>query len=149
MSTYIMRWNPAISSSKIDEFRAAREKWPDGFCGDWSIYEWENAHAGDKYIMVRVGDEPCGVVYHGEFLSEPYTGDDWAGSSRKRHYVDISIQHPCDPDQPCITIEQLERLIPEINWRHGHSGELMSEEVERKFWGDVWPENPAHISVTH
>ena len=131
MSTYIMRWNPAISSSKIDEFRAAREKWPDGFCGDWSIYEWENAHARDKYIMVRVGDEPCGVVYHGEFLSEPYTGDDWAGSARKRHYVDISIQHPCDP------------------WRHGHSGELMSEEVERKFWGDVWPENPAHISVTH
>ena len=38
-----MRWNPAISSSKIESYNAAREKWPMGFCGNWSIYEWEKA----------------------------------------------------------------------------------------------------------
>ncbi len=43
MSTYIMRWNPAISSSKISAFEAARKKWPEGFRGNWSIYEWEHA----------------------------------------------------------------------------------------------------------
>ena len=41
MST-IMRWNPA-SSSKISAFDAARKKWPEGFRGNWSIYEWEHA----------------------------------------------------------------------------------------------------------
>lgn len=134
MSTYIMRWNPGISSSKIKDFREAREKWPEGFRGDWSIYEWEEADMGDKYIMVRVGDGPNGVVYHGVFLSEPYEGDDWAGTNKKRYYVDITIEHPCDPDHPMISIEQLEAILPEIEWRKGHSGELLTKEQEEKFW---------------
>lgn len=131
-----MRWNPGISSSKIEDFRKAMEKWPKGFCGNWSIYEWETADAGDKYIMVRVGDGPNGVVYHGVFLSEPYEGDDWAGTSKKRHYVDISIDSPCDPDHPSITVEQLEAVLPEIEWRKGHSGQLLTDEQEKKFWGN-------------
>lgn len=134
MNTFIMRWNPGISSSSIEDFRAAKEKWPDGFQGDWSIYEWEEAKMGDKYIMVRVGEGPNGVVYHGEFLSAPYEGNDWAGTAKKRHYVDITIEHLCDPDHPCITIEQLENVLPEIEWRRGHSGELLTEAQAQKFW---------------
>ena len=134
MATYIMRWNPGISSSKIEDFREARAKWPEGFCGDWSIYEWEEAKQGDKYIMVRVGDGPNGVVHHGEFLSAPYEGKDWAGTSKVRHYVDITIEHPCDPDEPCFTTEQLEAVLPEIEWRRGHSGQKLTAEQERKFW---------------
>ena len=134
MSTFIMRWNPGISSGKIEDFRKAREQWPDGFCWNWSVYDWENADMGDAYIMVRVGEGPNGVVYHGEFLSEPYEGDDWADTAMKRHYVDISIEHPCDPDHPMITIDQLEAILPEIEWRKGHSGELLTEEQAEKFW---------------
>lgn len=133
MSTFIMRWNPAISSSKIESYNAAREKWPMGFCGNWSIYEWEKAKKGDEYIMVRVGEGPNGVVYQGNFLSDPYEGDDWAGTDKKRHYVDISIEYACDPDFPVITIEMLESVLPEIEWRKGHSGELMTTEQEQKF----------------
>ena len=134
MATYVMRWNPGISSSKIEDFRDARAKWPQGFQGDWSINEWEKAQEGDVYIMVRVGDGPNGVVYHGEFLSDPYEGSDWAGTAKKRHYVDITIEHPCDPDHPCITIEQLEAVLPEIEWRRGHSGQLLTGEQAKKFW---------------
>ena len=134
MSTFIMRWNPCISSSKIEDFRAAREKWPIGFSGNWSIYEWEHAKEGDQYIMVRVGDGPNGVVYHGEFLSDPYEDKDWAGTDKKRHYVDITIEDPCDPDHPMITIEQLESALPEINWREGHSGQLLTDAQERILW---------------
>ncbi len=127
-----MRWNPGISSSKIEDFRAAMKKWPNGFQGDWSIYEWEEADEGDEYYMVRVGEGPNGVVYHGTFLSEPYEGPDWAGTNKKRHYVDISIEDPCDPDHPCITIEQLSNAIPEIEWGRGHSGQLLTEEQADK-----------------
>lgn len=104
-----------------------------GFCGNWSIYEWEKAKKGDEYIMVRVGEGPNGVVYQGNFLSDPYEGDDWAGTDKKRHYVDISIEYACDPDFPMITIEMLESVLPEKEWRKGHSGELMTTEQEQKF----------------
>lgn len=132
MKTYIMRWNPGISSSKIERYNEAREMWPDGFCGDWSIYEWEDAHEGDEYYMMRVGEGANGIVYHGRFLSEPYEGKDWAGTNKIRHYVDISIEHPCDPDHPMITIEQLQAAIPEIEWGRGHSGQLLTEEQAAK-----------------
>lgn len=137
--TFIMRWNPGISSSKIDDFRQARQKWPDGFDYNWSIYDWKHAHKGDSYIMVRVGSGPGGVVYHGTFLSEPYAGDDWAGSGHKRYYVDISVEHPCDPDEPCVTIDQLEDALPEIEWQHGHSGVAMTQEQAQKFWHTFQP----------
>ncbi len=84
--------------------------------------------------MVRVGDGPNGVVYHGVFLSEPYEGKDWAGTSKKLHYVDISIESPSDPDHPAISVEQLEAVLPEIDWRKGHSGQLLTDEQEEKFW---------------
>ncbi|MGM9841816.1 MAG: hypothetical protein ACI31D_06415 [Candidatus Limisoma sp.] len=132
-----MRWNPGISSSKIEDYRKARKKWPEGFYGDWSIYEWEKAQRGDEYVMVRVGEGANGVVYHGVFLSEPYEGKDWAGTDKKRHYVDISIEHPCDPDHPMISIEQLSAVIPEINWERGHSGEMLTEEQEKIFWDNI------------
>ena len=38
MKTYIMCWNPGISSAKLFDYNAARNKWPGGFRGDWSIY---------------------------------------------------------------------------------------------------------------
>lgn len=134
MSTYIMRWNPAISSAKIEEIRDAIKKFPNGFYGNWSLYEWEDACIGDEYIMVRVGDGPNGVVWHGDFESWPYLDKDWAGTDKKRHYVDLTIEDVCDPDHPAVTIEQLEAAIPEINWRKGHSGELMTDEQEILFW---------------
>ena len=132
MKTYIMRWNPEISSSKIEKFREALNKWPMGFQGNWSIYEWEKAEHGDEYYMIRVGNGPNGVVFVGQFLSDPYEDDDWDGTDKKRHYVDISIEHPCDPDYPYITIEQLSALIPEIDWSRGHSGQLLTDEQAKK-----------------
>jgi len=127
-----MRWNPVISSSKIEDFRAAIEKWPAGFRGNWSIYEWEEAKSGDEYYMIRVGDGPKGVVYYGHFLSDPYEEDDWAGTSKKRHYVDISIELFTDPDEPLISIEQLNAILPEVEWGRGHSGQLLTEEQAQK-----------------
>lgn len=46
--------------------------------------------------------------------------------------MDITIEEPCDPDEPMITIEQLESIIPEIEWRRGHSGVLLTPEQAQK-----------------
>lgn len=128
---YIMRWNPAISSSTIEYYNAARAEYPYGFrYWNWSIYEWEDAKEGDTYIMVRVGEGANGVVYHGEFLSDPWEDDDWAGTDKKKHYVDVSVEHPCNPDEPGITIEELEAAIPEIEWRRGHAGVKLTDKQE-------------------
>lgn len=127
--TYLLRWNPAISSFTLDSYRDAISKFPDGFRMDWSIYDWEEAHNGDRYYMVRVGEGNTGIVFLGEFLSEPYEGDDWAGKGKKRHYVDIDCMYATHPDErPLLTIEQLQAALPDIDWTKGHSGELLTDE---------------------
>ena len=136
--TYLLRWNPAISSFTMDSYRNAIDEYPEGFRMDWSIYEWEEAHNGDRYYMVRVGEGNTGIVFLGEFLSEPYEGEDWAGKGKKRYYVDIDCIYATDPDErPLLTIEELRVVLPEIDWIKGHSGQLLSDEQAEKL-NNLW-----------
>jgi superfamily I DNA/RNA helicase len=131
--TFLLRWNPNISSFTFDQYRQVVDEHPEGFGFDWSIYEWEQAHKNDHFYMLRTGDEHAGIVFWGTFTSEPYEGDDWAGQGKVRHYMDMDCYDciPADQTSP-ISLEVLEQAIPEIDWRKGHSGELLSEEVAEK-----------------
>lgn len=82
--TYLLRWNPTISSFNLDDYRDVLSKYPGGFSGmNWSVYEWEKAHKGDHYYMLRTGDDKAGIVFRGVFTSDPYPGEDWAGNGKK------------------------------------------------------------------
>lgn len=138
--TYLLRWNPAISSFKIEYYKRALAKYPDGFTLDWSVYEWEEAHKGDRFYMLRTGDEQAGIVFRGIFTSEPYKGDDWAGKGKTRYYMDMDCYDGVPADaQPPVNLEILEKTIPEIDWRRGHSGQLLTPYIAEKL-GSLWSE---------
>lgn len=137
--TYLLRWNPTISSFKLDDYRDVLSKYPDGFSGmNWSVYEWEEAHKGDHFYMLRTGDDKAGIVFRGVFTSDPYPGEDWAGNGKQRYYMDMDCYDcvPADEQSP-ISIEELEKAIPGIDWRRGHSGELLSSEDADKL-NELW-----------
>ena len=88
---------------------------------------------GDCFYMERLGDEGRGIVFRGQFTSDPYLGEDWAGTSKKRYYVDIDCFDASPADgQPHITVEELKSILPEINWDKGHSGQLLTEGQAQK-----------------
>lgn len=128
-NTFIMRWNPAISSYTLADYANCRKSPLDIWFMDWSVYEWQSAHAGDYFYMLREGDgvNP-GIVFRGKFISDPYEGKDWGGKKGfVRRYVDMICVDGADAGQsPWLTPEQLEQAIPDINWRRGHSGELLT-----------------------
>ena len=136
---YLMRWNPRISSFKEQDYKQCVENLQDGkFRLNWSIYEWEEARRGDMFYMLRVGDDNAGLAFNGYFLSDPYTGDDWAGSTKRRCYVDMVCQNVVDPEEePFISLKRLKEVIPAYNWEKGHSGELLSKEVREKL-DELW-----------
>lgn len=140
--TYLLRWNPTISSFKLDDYRDVLSKYPGGFSGmNWSVYEWEKAHKGDHYYMLRTGDDKAGIVFRGVFTSDPYPGEDWAGNGKQRYYMDMDCYDcvPADVQSP-ICIEELEKVVPGIDWRRGHSGELLSsEDADRlnELWNNI------------
>ena len=138
--TYLLRWNPTISSFELGDYRNAIKQYPDGFTLNWSVYEWEEAHRGDRFYMLRTGDDMAGIVFRGIFTSEPYPGDDWAGKGRQRYYMGMECYECVPADQlPPVSVEILEDTIPDINWRRGHSGQLLSDEDTEKLeklWKD-------------
>lgn len=131
---YLMRWNPSISSFKEKDYKECVENMVHGmFRLDWSIYEWEEARRGDYFYMLRTGDYKAGIVFSGQFITDPYPADDWAGSTKRRMYVDLICIDPIDPrERPRISLEELKKEIPGFDWSKGHSGALLSEDVVKK-----------------
>ena len=129
--TYLMRWNPSISSFKEKNFEECVENMVHGiFRMNWSIYEWEEARRGDLFFMMRVGDDKAGIVFSGQFISDPYPSDDWAGTNKRRMYVDMIVTNSVEPgEKPFLSLEELQQAIPELEWAKGHSGVLLSDEI--------------------
>lgn len=132
--TYLMRWNPSISSFTENDYKECVENMVYGmFRMNWSIREWEEARRGDLFFMMRTGDDKAGIVFCGQFISDPYPGNDWAGSTKRRMYVDMICANPVEPGAtPRNTTEKLQEAIPEFDWAKGPSGVLLPETVKEK-----------------
>ena len=132
--SYLMRWKPSISSFTEKDFEECVENMVHGmFRMNWSIYEWEEARRGDLFFMMRVGDDKAGIVFSGQFISDPYPGDDWAGSTKRRMYVDMIVTNSVEPGAvPRVTLKKLQEAIPEYEWAKGHSGALLTEDIVTK-----------------
>ena len=139
--TYLMRWNPAISSFTEKDYEECVENRVHGmFRMNWSIREWEEARRGDFFYMLRTGDEEAGIVFSGQFTSDPYPGDDWAGSSKRRMYVDMICMNPVEPGtKPSLSLERLQKEIPSSDWTKGHSGILLSDNMAKRL-DKIWEE---------
>ncbi len=99
-NVYLMRWNPSISSFTEEDYKQCVEKLTYGlFQINWSIKEWEEARKGDFFFMLRSGDDKAGIVFQGQFLSDPYPGDDWAGTEKRRMYVDMICTDAIEPGE--------------------------------------------------
>lgn len=132
--TYLMRWNPAISSFTEQDYKGCVANLQNGtFRLNWSIREWEEARRGDIFYMLRTGDDKAGIVFNGQFITNPYPEEDWAGSDKRRMYVDMICTNPVEPmKKPHASMRRLQELIPEIDWSKGHSGTLLPEGVADK-----------------
>ena len=139
--TYLMRWNPAISSFTEKDYEKCVENRMHGmFRMNWSIREWEEARRGDFFYMLRTGDEKAGIVFSGQFTSDPYPSDDWAGSSKRRMYVDMICMNPVEPGtKPSLSLERLQKEIPSSDWTKGHSGILLSDNMAKRL-DKIWEE---------
>ena len=132
--TYLLRWNPSISSFKEKDYEECVANLEHGmFRINWSIYEWEEARRGDEFYMLRTGDYKAGIVFSGQFISDPYPSEDWAGSTKRRMYVDLVCMYPTDPrERPRISLDRLKEEIPGYDWSKGHSGALLPDDIAAK-----------------
>lgn len=134
MKTVILMWNPAISSFTFKMFKNYLAG-PFGTDFDWSVWDWKEVHAGDRFFMVRVGDEGKGgkgngIVMSGYLNSEPHRGEDWSGKGREVYYVDLAADYLFDTEKVrTLTDEFLMQSFPQFDWTGGHSGRILDDET--------------------
>ena len=143
MNTIILFWNPAISSYTIERLREDLENYE--YVSNWSVWEHEKAHKGDRFFMVRCGEGKTGICMSGRFRSEPYLDEDWSGKGREVYYMDLRADTVIDPDiLPILSTEVLSENIPSFDWSGGHSGRLLSDRKAKKLeklWEKFLEEN--------
>lgn len=140
MATFILKWNPAISSYTMTDFICELNLALSG--GDphmnWSIHDHDLIRPGDTVYLLKVGHGATGIVAKGKVTSEAYEGADWSGKGRKTFYADFTPVFIVLPDvAPILTSQQLEQEIPDFDWYKGHSGLQLSAAQEgrlRQLW---------------
>ena len=143
MNTIILFWNPDISSYTIERLREDLSNY--AHVGNWSVWEHDKAHKGDRFFMVRCGKGKTGICMSGRFRSEPYQDEDWSGEGREVYYMDLMADTVIDPDLlPILSTEVLSKIIPSFDWSGGHSGRALpvehAEKLE-KLWEEFLEEN--------
>ena len=147
-NTFILMWNPSISSYTMDRFEEDLRDMADGFMPidfNWSVWDHEQARDGDRFFMVKVGPGTNGIMMSGTFFSDPYQGEDWSGIGRTVFYMDMEIDEMIHPDRcPILTSERLAEEVPDFEWKGGHSGRILTEEQAEKvaiLWNQFLKEN--------
>ena len=146
MATYILFWNPAISSYTMERFKDDFNN--HGQVGNWSFHEHEKVKYGDKFYMVRCGEGNVGIVMQGIIESRCYEAEDWSPKNRKPiFYADIWGNVVIDSDNApkLLTPAILTEAIPDFNWYGGHSGRLLSDKdanILNKLFVEYLDSNP-------
>lgn len=138
MATYILFWNPDISSYTKERF--LEDFASNDNVGNWSFHEHEEVKYDDMFYMVKCGGGKTGIVMRGLITSECYESDDWSSRNRKHiYYADIEPGITINPwsDAELLTPELLTEKIPDFNWYGGHSGRKLHEE-QAKIIDDIW-----------
>ena len=136
---YVLRWNPSISSFTRDDF----EKYFAQYKGlkpynyddklDWTVWEWETVMHRDLFVMMQVGQEVSGIVWGGFLGGHPYQYEKEDGTLTSAHFFETTVNFMHRIEKTGIlTADRLQAAIPEVDWLHGHSGELISVESAEK-----------------
>ena len=85
------------------------------------------------YVMMQVGQKVNGIVWGGFLGGFPYQYEKEDGSlTRSRFFqTDVEYMHRIEKTG-LMTVDRLIQAVPEVDWLHGHSGELLSVESAEK-----------------
>jgi len=136
---HILRWNPSISSFSRERFEYYfshyKKNLPlapnDQF--DWSVWNWREVMHRDLFVMMQVGQKVNGIVWGGFLGGYPYQYEKEDGTLTKSRFFETTVQYMHRIENTgLMAADRLIEAVPEVDWLHGHSGELISVESAEK-----------------
>lgn len=87
----------------------------------------------DLFVMMQVGQKVNGIVWGGFLGGYPYQYKRKDGSFTKSIFFETTVEYMHRIEKTgLMTAERLIQAVPEVDWLHGHSGELISVKSAEK-----------------
>jgi 5-methylcytosine-specific restriction protein A len=133
ISTFLFTWNPqkwewTDLQKNIDLLEKVGY-----FSSRWSCGKSKSIKKGDRVFLVRLGDEPRGIMGSGYAKSSYYTSSHWDGTIGKTaNYIDIEFDILIDPEtHPLFHKKYLDKVDPNNiqNWFPQQSGIAIKSDI--------------------
>lgn len=136
---HILRWNPTKSGfTRFDfedyfaQYKGIKPLDHDNKL-DWTVWDWRDVQHRDLFVMVQLGQKINGIVWGGFLGGYPYQYENPDGTKTRSHFFETTVMYMHRIEKTKIlTAEKLYKAIPDVDWLHGHSGELLSIENAEK-----------------
>lgn len=131
MPSYIYSWNPkkwnwADQDECIDCVSSGEP-----FERYWSCGNTKKISIGDRFVLIKLGEEPKGIIGCGYVTSDTYELPHWdeEKASEGRNALRTDIAFIALQKEPILTQEQLKKLFPEYNWSPQVGGLSIPENI--------------------
>lgn len=114
--TYVLMWNPDSRSSDMseEEYRMCISHiWPHKYDLLWDVSDCRSMRMGDRFFVVRNGQEVNGIVMSGVFGSSAYFQRNYMNSFSVVLDFNFTVDYN---EHPIVTIEQLKEAVPDFDW---------------------------------
>lgn len=134
MKTFIIKWNPELSSLSLKDFKGAfRKAQRDDTLMEatWNLCDHEKAKEGHRFLLLRVGDKSCGVVASGYLASPPYLDAYHKETGKPSYYCYVKLDAILHPTKvKPLSTDLLQQCMPKVEWNEGESGILLPSKYE-------------------
>uniref|UniRef100_UPI0025F868EC hypothetical protein n=1 Tax=Treponema sp. TaxID=166 RepID=UPI0025F868EC len=117
MKTFILRWNPNISSYTLKDQKKDIKAILKGKLSsmDWSVREWEKIEVNDFWILQTVGTDYDGISAFGTFTGKTAKAKSWRRDGTKVHYAQMIVWAIIDRNiSKKFAASEMENLCPKI-----------------------------------
>ena len=139
MSAYLYAWNPKLWTWVDYADAVYRVNNGDQYDMYWSCGNTKKIAVGDIFFLMRLGEEPKGIIGCGYVSSTPYELPHWdrekAADGKVALRTDLLFK--ALSDQPIISLTDLQSRYPGYKWTPQGGGQTVPEEISAELFTEI------------
>ena len=141
MATYLLTWKPARWPWDNIQESIETVKTEGYYLGRWSSGVTKKIQPDDRVFLIRLGDEPRGIVASGWATTVVYEDRHWDMTVRAKGkialYVDVHFDTILDPEKEIFPLARLDDgIYKKMHWEPQASGTTIPDDVAAKLEKD-------------
>jgi 5-methylcytosine-specific restriction protein A len=138
-ATFLYTWNPRKWEWKGLSADVAKLAAGENVSDVWSCGGTKKILRGDRFILIRLGVEPKGIVAVGDITSEPFLSDHWdeKKNSEGKAALRTEVKFLRLRFEPLIALERLQRDFPNVRWTPQIGGLRVPDDVAEQIFSQA------------